>query len=255
MTAYPANISEPEDVLDTYVSPRPLEVSSATDPPNADEGTVALRLVPTERAIATGESTTFEIVADNVTRGIGSYELAVTSASTATVELTDASNRIGGSARRNLATDGSRVHLGAVSGDTSDTGTGTVATVTARGASAGRGRLSMTVESISDEQGEQYVVDSSTGATVTVHAAGAGPDVGTDGRPARDPDGDGRYEDVNGDGDVTPGDATVLFNAIFEAESAVVGHVDSFDFSGDGRLAPGDATVLFDEIFAYVTHD
>jgi len=65
-----------------------------------------------------------------------------------------------------------------------------------------------------------------------------------------DPDGDGRYEDVNGDGDVTPGDATVLFDAVFAGDPAVTEHAAAFDFSGDGSLAPGDATVLFDETFA-----
>ncbi|MFB6192318.1 MAG: hypothetical protein ABEI11_03235 [Haloarculaceae archaeon] len=64
-----------------------------------------------------------------------------------------------------------------------------------------------------------------------------------------DPDDDGLYEDVNGDGDVTPGDATVLFDAIFDGDPAVTDNVGAFDFSGDDSLAPGDATVLFGEAF------
>lgn len=74
------------------------------------------------------------------------------------------------------------------------------------------------------------------------------PPVVGDARPG-DPDGDGLYEDVNGDGDATPGDATVLFDAIFDGDAAVTGNVGAFDFSGDGRLVPGDATVLFGEVF------
>jgi hypothetical protein len=49
---------------------------------------------------------------------------------------------------------------------------------------------------------------------------------------------------------VTPGDATVLFDAVFAGDPAVTEHAAAFDFSGDGSLAPGDATVLFDETFA-----
>ncbi|MFB6192107.1 MAG: plastocyanin/azurin family copper-binding protein [Haloarculaceae archaeon] len=75
------------------------------------------------------------------------------------------------------------------------------------------------------------------------------PDVTGDGNRALDPDGDGRYEDVNGDGDATPGDATVLFDNVFEGDPAVTEHVSLFDFNGDGELAAGDATVLFDEVF------
>jgi len=64
-----------------------------------------------------------------------------------------------------------------------------------------------------------------------------------------DPDGDGVYEDVNGDGDVTPGDATVLFEAVFGNDAAVTDNPDAFDFNGDGSATAGDATVLFEEIF------
>jgi glucose/arabinose dehydrogenase/PKD repeat protein len=74
------------------------------------------------------------------------------------------------------------------------------------------------------------------------------PAVGT-AAPARDPDCDGLFEDVNGDGVAAPGDATVLFNAVFDGNPAVTEHVALFDFNGDGAVTPGDATVLFDEIF------
>jgi hypothetical protein len=70
-----------------------------------------------------------------------------------------------------------------------------------------------------------------------------------DGAPATDPDDDGRYEDVNGDGAVTPGDATVLFNAVFDGNAAVRDNPALFDFNGDGSITPGDATVLFEEAF------
>jgi len=82
-----------------------------------------------------------------------------------------------------------------------------------------------------------------------VARGGEAPDVTGDGNPATDPDGDGHYEDVNGDGDATPGDATVLFNAVFEDDPAATTNVALFDFNDDGSLAPGDATVLFDETF------
>jgi hypothetical protein len=73
------------------------------------------------------------------------------------------------------------------------------------------------------------------------------PSLTDSGAPATDPDGDGLYEDVNGDGEVTPGDATVLFDAVFERNPAVMDKPVLFDFSGDGELTPGDVTVLFAE--------
>jgi hypothetical protein len=75
------------------------------------------------------------------------------------------------------------------------------------------------------------------------------PDVVGEGNHATDPDGDGRYEDLNGDGDATPGDAGVLFDAVFEGNDAVLDNPALFDFSGDGDVTAGDATVLFEEVF------
>lgn len=41
----------------------------------------------------------------------------------------------------------------------------------------------------------------------------------------------------------------MLFDAVFEGNPAVLDNVALFDFSGDGAVTPGDATVLFDELF------
>ncbi|POG55586.1 S8 family serine peptidase [Haloferax marisrubri] len=66
--------------------------------------------------------------------------------------------------------------------------------------------------------------------------------------PPTDPDGDGRYEDVNGDGNVTLADAQALF-ANRNAE-AVEGTPEAFDFSGNGRVNVVDVQALFAEIRA-----
>jgi hypothetical protein len=70
---------------------------------------------------------------------------------------------------------------------------------------------------------------------------GPGPVVG-DNAPT-DPDGDGLYEDVNGDGDVNVGDAQALFANT--DDPAVQNNVDAFDFNGDGSVDVGDAQALF----------
>jgi len=78
--------------------------------------------------------------------------------------------------------------------------------------------------------------------------APAGPEV-VDGSPAQDLDGDGLYEDVNGDGEAAAGDADVLFQAIFDGNPAVMNNPEKFDFNQDGDVTTGDADVLFDLIF------
>ncbi|WP_141212500.1 malectin domain-containing carbohydrate-binding protein [Halorubrum sp. Hd13] len=58
-----------------------------------------------------------------------------------------------------------------------------------------------------------------------------------------DPDGDGLYEDVNGDGDVNVGDAQAIFS---NADDPVVqNNTDAFDYNGDGSVNSGDAQALF----------
>ena len=61
-----------------------------------------------------------------------------------------------------------------------------------------------------------------------------------------DPDDDGLYEDVNGNGDLDTGDAQSLFSN--RDDDAVESNVGAFDFNGDGVVNVGDAQALFDEV-------
>jgi glucose/arabinose dehydrogenase len=67
--------------------------------------------------------------------------------------------------------------------------------------------------------------------------------VGRSTTPPTDPDGDGLYEDVNGDEAVNVGDAQTIFaNA---DDPAVQDNVAAFDFNDDGSVNVGDAQALF----------
>jgi len=58
-----------------------------------------------------------------------------------------------------------------------------------------------------------------------------------------DPDGDGKYEDVNGDGSVNVGDAQAIFANT--DDPVVQNNVAAFDFNGDGSVNVGDAQAIF----------
>jgi len=58
-----------------------------------------------------------------------------------------------------------------------------------------------------------------------------------------DPDGDGLYEDVNGDGDVNVGDAQAIFSNA--DDSVIQNNTGAFDYNGDGDVNVGDAQALF----------
>jgi hypothetical protein len=72
------------------------------------------------------------------------------------------------------------------------------------------------------------------------------PDVNGDGNPSQDPDGDGRFEDVNGDGSVNVGDAQALYNN--RNSPAVRIKRRRYDFNNDGAVNVGDAQALFSEV-------
>ena len=66
--------------------------------------------------------------------------------------------------------------------------------------------------------------------------------------PPQDLNGDGLYEDVNGDGAVNVGDAQALF--AFEDAAIVQEHAALFDFNGDDTVNVGDAQALFAQVTA-----
>jgi hypothetical protein len=70
------------------------------------------------------------------------------------------------------------------------------------------------------------------------------PDINGDGNLPGDLNGDGLYEDVNGDGSADSGDAQALFAA--RDDPAVQNNAGAFDFNDDGAVNVGDAQALFD---------
>jgi hypothetical protein len=94
-----------------------------------------------------------------------------------------------------------------------------------------------------DPADDSFVSDTDT-LTVTVEGDGDGPGpVGNFDDAPTDPDGDGKYEDVNGDGAVNVGDAQALFANT--DDPVVQNNVAAFDFNDDGAVNVGDAQALF----------
>lgn len=94
------------------------------------------------------------------------------------------------------------------------------------------------------ENGEAETISASiSGATVEVHDVDP---IAYDQLPT-DPDDDGYYEDIDGDGQLTDSDAEVLFR---EFNSGAVQGYDEYDFDGNGQVTYNDIVVLNDIIGA-----
>jgi hypothetical protein len=124
-------------------------------------------------------------------------------------------------------------------------------TYTATADSTGEATFDVTLTESSEAGGLNYFVaavgDSSQSGQVSQsvvleYAPGPGP-VGNFENAPTDPDGDGVYEDVNGDGSVNVLDAQAIFSNT--ADPVVQNSVDAFDFNGDGEVNLLDAQALF----------
>ena len=66
----------------------------------------------------------------------------------------------------------------------------------------------------------------------------------------RDPDGDGNYEDINGDGVVDMDDVRALFSLLMSTASLSEAEVAALDFTGDGSFDQYDVQELLDQVRA-----
>jgi hypothetical protein len=202
-------------------------------------------LTPTDQNISVSESTTLDLEVASVTNGVGAYDFSISVTNSSQARIAEIG--LGGDpgiTDISLADDGSSVTAFAVGADTADTGTVSIATVTLVGVNPGTVNVTPTVRDIGDENGNSLTIADVSGASVTVEA-GPG-DVTGNGNPAQDLDGDGLYEDVNGDGAATISDVQAFFTT---RDSAVVqSNTAAFDFNGDGNISISDVQSLFTRV-------
>lgn len=202
--------------------------------------TVALS--PLSQNVSVNDSVTVDITVSSVTNGVGAYEFSIGVNNSSRATITDIT--LGGNpgvTNVSIPDDGSSVTATAALADTADTGTVTMATVTVVGVNSGPVSLTPDIAEVGDESGNTYTIDETTGASITVQA-GPG-DITGDGNPAQDLDGDGLYEDVNGDGTAGVSDVQAFFAS--RDSAAIQSNTAAFDFNGDGSISISDVQSFF----------
>mgnify|MGYP000109068729 CR=1 FL=1 len=115
-----------------------------------------------------------------------------------------------------------------------------LATLTVRGDNTGTTDLQVDVSRMDDDGGNAIDADAREGVLVT------GPPTVTGDSAPTDPDGDGHYEDLNGNGRLDYEDIEILFNN-FDADSVTL-HDSAYDFNENGQLDFDDIVDLYEEV-------
>jgi hypothetical protein len=180
-------------------------------------------------------------VVEDADGGVGAYSLSVALADSSAASITEISVDEDALVDAQIADDGSSASVDAALLDTEQNGSVTVATVTVAGDAEGASALELDVGNLGTETGAVYDVTATNDATLSVSELVVGPSD----QPAQDPDDDGVYEDVNGDGVVDELDVQVLFGG---RDSQVVQNSPAaFDFNGDGTFDVLDVQALYHE--------
>ncbi|SER71868.1 alkaline phosphatase PhoX [Natrinema salaciae] len=220
--------SYPNDALWVYEPPTSLSVDSV--------------------AVGQEATGTAELTLSSVPDGLAGGRVTVSLEHTDVAEITGASyhGAIELAADPTISADGSTVEFQfADLDDEIQPGATNVrlATVELEGISAGTTDITADIHALDADDGSAIDTRSHTGVVVT------GPPPigdGSGGRPPTDVDGDGLYEDVNGNGRLDYDDVVVLFEHI-ESDSVTL-NVDAYDFNDNGRIDYDDVAELYDEL-------
>jgi len=121
----------------------------------------------------------------------------------------------------------------------------TLASVELEGVGTGTTDITVDVQALDDDDGAAIEPQRRPGVVVTgPPPIGGGP--GGSGRAPTDPDGDGRFEDSNGNGRLDYNDVVLLFDHI--EDDSVTLNADAYDFNENGRIDYDDIDELYDEL-------
>ena len=227
-----------------------VSVTVEDEPPAPPAGDVSVTLVGADGddEIATDGTNTYDVVVEGVDNGVGAFDVTVSSSDTGVATITDAAITAPAADQNNdltsVSVSDSSATLEAVLRDTDDSGAVTIGTVTLTGQGEGTTDVGVSVSAIGDEAGQSYTVASETGASLSVVELQQ-VDPAFDGVPT-DPDADGLYEDVNGDGELTVNDIQALW-AHRDADT-VTDFGEFYDFNNDGEFNVVDVQALWNEL-------
>jgi secreted PhoX family phosphatase len=196
-------------------------------------------------AIPSGKTGEVDVTAASIPAGIAGGKLTVSVTHPEVATITDASlpDGVGLAEGPTIDEDGASVSLrfadidGSIEPGDVDA---VLATLEITAQSGGTADLTVTVDALDDDEGDGLDVQERSGVVL------AGPPPVRGGNAPTDPDGDGKFEDLNGNGRLDYDDVTLLFEHI--EDDAVRLHVDAYDFNENGKIDYDEVTELYGEL-------
>lgn len=210
-----------------------------------DPGDTSVSVQPSTAKTPRNTTKTFEVVVDSANGGVGAVESQVLLSNNSVGQITNISLKgEPGLSNVTIADDGSSAYFDGALMDTPDSGSVTIATVTVRGNSAGDTAVDLQIEALGNESGVAYTVTEVNSADLTVRSVETLRS-GYSG-PPQDADGDGVFEDINGDGNVDIVDLQALY--VVRHDEIVQQNTGSFDINDDGVVDIVDIQRLYYEM-------
>jgi PKD repeat protein len=192
--------------------------------------------------VVIGQSRTVNVVLEDAPAGLSGYNITVELANGAKAEITAITLPAwaGVYQKSGVPADTAWIKALDLNRQVEAGATGVVlATITTRGDQLGSTAITVTATAMDDDNGSRIATSSTDGTLTVIQAVPQLP-----GYPApTDPDGDGFYEDLNGNGRIDFNDVVIFFNAI-EWISGQEGFA-YFDFNENGRIDFDDLVRLF----------
>lgn len=182
--------------------------------------------------------------AENVPQGVGTYEYTVSVDNTSVAEIASVSTVGAGYSSVNISTANSSAHVTASAAEIYENQSVQIGEITLRALEPGHTSISLKASTIGDVQGNGYNVGTSNGSTIRVESK-PDPVTGFE-NPSNDTDGDGRLDDVNGDGVRDVNDVTAIWS---HRDDNVIKEYGSFyDYNDDGVFDVNDVTKLWKNV-------
>jgi hypothetical protein len=224
----------------------PVQQLSESDNTSAGNVTLTLRQYGKQGERVVGSPILFDVVVENPSSGIASYEVELglnETATTANVSFTEWTFNKSGLTTVDISDNGSSIAASAAQLDNKYSPADEVVVGQVTVAAEGVGDVAIEPTGISVLSNNVTQYDASPESATTTIIENLDPFLDT-ANPPRDLTGDGLLEDLDGNGDVNVGDVIILFNNL--------GSIDNpgfFNFAGSNpnRVTVGDVIAMFNE--------